>query len=94
MVLATVFGLEMSFPLVINVNPELIHRVCCPLLVGIQTTFGGNTPLIMGRFTNPLSTLGVNWAEHREACFQSLCGSFERPTWPGRSCLSSEAKQV
>ena len=30
------------------INPWLINRGC-PLLVGIQTTFGGNTPLIMGR---------------------------------------------
>ena len=34
------------------INPWLINRACnrgCPLLVGIQTTFGGNTPPIMGR---------------------------------------------
>ena len=31
------------------INPWLILRGGCPLLVGIQTTFGGNTPLIMGR---------------------------------------------
>ena len=36
-----------------NVNPGLINRRLinkgCPLLVGIRTTFGGNTPLILGR---------------------------------------------
>ena len=29
-------------------DSSLINRGC-PFLVGIQTTFGGNTPLIMGR---------------------------------------------
>ena len=39
------------------INPWLINRGC-PLLLGIQTTFGGTTPLIMGRlFFHPGSTV-------------------------------------
>ena len=45
------------------VNPGLSRILIggCPLLVGIQTTFGGNTPLIMGRVYQSCVNLTVVW---------------------------------